>query len=1154
MLTATAFLFAFAEANAQNVFVTPQTGKLIAALTSSTEAGFQRGWNSLWKHNQLPLTITVADGGELTDAGELKTPAANLNLSENGDALVLSGGQQYDSYMVVTLPKGYRFTGYNMTLQNNMDRTTFGGFTFTTMDKAFYETNSAFDESSAMSVAKNDAGETVMTGGDKKEYTIARQSKGNGDMGNRLYFLLSRSANNLYAVTIKSFEVFFATDDFTATMSPGSLQGAVSFCETPFFIDKFDLGEIKKNTKDGSTYYSYDYQNVKDATANNVLYQQDAVSGGVAGDFAATKHISAQNAGGQPWFALSSDTYYAESPTSIRLSDGKTELPVGYRITGAKLKLAGKSEAGFCITMQQNGKTVYLGTDLKFSSNITVWEWEGKKIKCGDKYLIANRSGLGTLLVPYSYELSVGNNNSSEFEIENSCVVYKNKKNYTSDIAYYVVGSNNSASFDESNTSAASYLLHEYIPGYTLKLYGTDKENPVKTVSMDASSAEQTVEVGNLNNDAVKFSVEGLEGDAKALVQVELTMEYLNPYISSLDVVCHEANGQTVKQTLNTNNFEVRGGEFKFHVPEDGGSKCTFSFENLKSNYADNTYYNGERNGTSRYNFVESEYWTSGKGLKLYESYDPNAAYETKVSTVLAGTVPFRFSNIDELENTSTSEEARQLEEYPFSLEAYRAQTKPAAGEFKQFELAVGDKGTAYLFVADETRYNIAPTTASEHRYFAYYKMDVELLKGTYTANTEFTKVYESTCYEGDKTAAMWGAKVTTVGEAGENVAGNLTTAQIKAQLDEKLAGEGIDANQILYVDLSGLNSVVETEDVTFENLRDGLAPNTLVYLPKGVNAGTYNYSSQLQDGSAFYACDNIRIADKYPFFAPYGITVTAEQYVEYTRKITIDKNGKVRIATVMLPFTMSVEGNGMHTNEDGTSLSVWTMQENNFISTTSPDGNPTNYNSDVHFAEYSSFTGKTKAGAPYMVKVENAPEDAGSSFTIKQYGSNIEATKPGGLYSGSTSTGTLDGGSFTFTPKASYAGMKLAKTGNFFYFGQGMFLNSQNIKGDYLYCYPFRAVYEYGGSAAAKTFDVAFGENQGETTGIRNAESTDASIAITPIAGGLSISASKSAELTVYDMSGIAVKRLGIAAGETQNVSLPAGIYLVNKRKVAVK
>lgn len=36
--------------------------------------------------------------------------------------------------------------------------------------------------------------------------------------------------------------------------------------------------------------------------------------------------------------------------------------------------------------------------------------------------------------------------------------------------------------------------------------------------------------------------------------------------------------------------------------------------------------------------------------------------------------------------------------------------------------------------------------------------------------------------------------------------------------------------------------------------------------------------------------------------------------------------------------------------------------------------------------------------------------------------------------------------------------------------------------------------------------------------------------------------------------MSGIAVKRPGIAAVEMQKVSLPAGMYPVNKRKVAVK
>lgn len=121
MLAAIGFLSVFSGANAQNVFVSPQTGKLIAALTSSQEVGFENGWNSFWKHDQLPLTITVADDANLTDAGDLSNPAANINVSQNGEGLILMGGQPYDSYMAVTLPKGYRFTGYSITLQNNMD-------------------------------------------------------------------------------------------------------------------------------------------------------------------------------------------------------------------------------------------------------------------------------------------------------------------------------------------------------------------------------------------------------------------------------------------------------------------------------------------------------------------------------------------------------------------------------------------------------------------------------------------------------------------------------------------------------------------------------------------------------------------------------------------------------------------------------------------------------------------------------------------------------------------------------------------------------------------------------------------------------------------------------------------------------------------------
>ena len=1147
MLAAIGFLSVFSGANAQNVFVSPQTGKLIAALTSSQEVGFENGWNSFWKHDQLPLTITVADDADLTAAGDLKIPAANLNVSQNGEGLILMGGQPYDSYMAVTLPKGYRFTGYSITLQNNMDGKSYANFDFASMDKVFYETNDQFSTSSYKAIARINAG-------DNKEYTIERQSKGAEDMGNHLYFLLARSSNNYYGVTIKSFEIFFTTDGFSETMSPSNALGNVSFCQTPFFINKLDLGEIKKNTKNNKTYYSYNYQNVKDVVAYNLLYQDDAVQNGVAGDYASVKNISSLSVNGQNWFALGNDTYYAESPMNVTLQDGKTVLPVGYRITGAKLKMLNPRPN--TIFVNKNGTVYYLNSELKFTTTPVEWILEGKKLKCGGKYLNIKRDGF--VNPTYNLVMSTSVGDGVTFEVKNGSVFGKYNGTVYDSEGYISMSSDGKAVLNKSVTSsAASYCEKVRMSSdYTLKLFGTDKDNVVKTVAVNASSGEQTVEINNLNNDAVKFAVEGLQENTKAIVQVELTMEYLNPYVSSLDVVCKEkSGGQSVKQTLDVNNFEVRGGEFKFYVPDGGGAECSFLFENLKSNYADNTYYNGEGNGTSRYNFVNSEYWTSGKGTKLYEGYDPNAAYDTKVSTTLAGTVPFRFSNIDELNNTSTSGDVRQLEEYPFSIEAYKAQTKPGAGEFKTFELSVGEKGTAYLFVADEPRYNMAPTTGIEHRYFAYYKMSVELSRGAYEPKVDLTKIYDSTCYDGDETVAMYGAKVTTVNDQGAEVAGSLSTEQIWSSLKQSMTENNVAPNQVLYVDLSGLNNVVATDKVTFENLRDGLSSNTLVYLPKGVNAGTYNYASRLQDGSVFYSGNNMKITDKQPFFAPYGITVPAEQYVEYARKITTEGNGKVATATVMLPFTISIDDNGLYTNADGTSLSVWAMQKDNFISTSAPDGNPMNYKSDVHFVAYTSSTGKTEADVSYMVKVEKGTDQTETSFVIKQYGSNIEATKTGGLYTGDTSTGKLDGSAFTFTPKASYAGLKLAKTaGNYFYFGKNMFLNSKNISGDYLYCYPFRAVYEYGGNTSARAFNVAFGENFGDVTGIETAKAAETGVEVAPGAGCIEIHALKNAAVVVYDMSGMVVERLDMIAGDTQTVNLPAGIYLVNKNKVAVK
>jgi hypothetical protein len=63
---------------AQNVTISPKTGKLIAASSTNDEVGFERGFSSMWLHNQLPLAFTTADESTLTSSGLLSVHANNI--------------------------------------------------------------------------------------------------------------------------------------------------------------------------------------------------------------------------------------------------------------------------------------------------------------------------------------------------------------------------------------------------------------------------------------------------------------------------------------------------------------------------------------------------------------------------------------------------------------------------------------------------------------------------------------------------------------------------------------------------------------------------------------------------------------------------------------------------------------------------------------------------------------------------------------------------------------------------------------------------------------------------------------------------------------------------------------------------------------------
>lgn len=1171
---------------AQNVTISPSSGHLIAALTYDNEVGFEKGWSALWRHNQLPLSLHVSDKPDLTASGVLKDPAGNIRLDTDRKLYVLVGGSSVTTHMSFSLPKGFRFTGYRMVLLNDMNGQKYGGFDLASISKRMYETNSSFNYSSPL------ASTAVMSGSnDSKEYVIERTSKTETDMGNNLYFYFWRKSDNYYGATIKSIELYFTTEAvFQAEGVPGApseiISDGVNMVGSEFTTGKLDLGVVKPNTKSGVTYYSYDYQNVIDLTAKNWLYQEDAITADKK--LPATPgsgNIQVLQNDGQLYYALGNGTYYIETPTETTNQNGKT-IPLGYRITGATINAHYGTEAGSS-TVNYDSKTgtisyktgrsttYYLQTDGTWKTSPVV-HWtltKTNKLQSGQYYLSVQKyTQYGR--VSYIANGTTDINAASAFTINNSQVKYGD--------LYLSRYNNDRARFYTENSYAATWTANQgsttnpaYTPSdFTLTLFGTSAKEAVEMAKVSSTNKNEQLSVSGLNNDAVKFTISGLAEGSKALITYNLKMQQLNPFINSLDIVCHskKADGLKITQQFTSNDFQVAGGEFLFYVPSDfvgDDNKCKFTFENLTSKYMDDTYGKGTT-GNARNFLVKSAYYNTYGDGKQYNATG-NEEATTKVSTEMCGDKPFTFNNAAQLEASGAAATASTLEEYPYSEDLYRSQ----GGTFtRDIELAINQEKECYLFAGDETRYNIAPTTGMEHRYYAYYLMDIKLLVKDYDAQCHLTELYNRTCYDGDQEKPMYGGVFKAYDkETGAEIPSQsayLTVNMMKQALVKALEEKGATTDQVLYLDYTNLYSVLVESKENMAEMKNKLNPNCLIFFPERTFFDEDNYVQKTMSGG-YLACKNIVITDKQPFYTPYKITVPAENYATYTRKITVPLNGKVALATIVLPFSLEMQ-DGVHTNAtaDGCRFSLHQLKPSNCLAITDEEMQTAmNYHGKADFDKID--LQHTIPNAPYLVKVENAPEDAQVSFIATQYGSDVLPTKGGDgvtfmrmdesdyTFKGETGKGTIGKANYSFVNYGSYSGRKLDKKTGWFYFAGGMFLNSKNLAPghDYVYMYPFRAYFAYSCTDQSKlmtAMEVSFDDNTATGISIVGEDAGKGGLTITSGNSSLTLYAGRDASVVVASATGTLVGRYSMKQGDRKTLALPSGLYVVNGNKVVVK
>lgn len=787
----------------------------------------------------------------------------------------------------------------------------------------------------------------------------------------------------------------------------------------------------------------------------------------------------------------------------------------------------------------------------------------------------------------------------------------------------------------------------EYSPGtYTLNIWDQktgktiDSSKSVEVTEAKAKSSENYVLLDKLNNDAIKFSISNLAEGKQALLKITLQLQALDPYINSMLVECKNLPKKLqMSQTFTASNFAVSGGSFIFYVPNDlVGQTMDISFSDLNSFYGDYTYWGKTSSLTNaRYSFVTSDYFKGVSGNQvagvtgfpvndgLYdESYDPDAVYTTKVTTATAGNVRYKFNNAEDL-GIDSEEEYSYLEEYPFSVSKYLNNypnpdgSTPAKGNFEECHVIAGDgtqdAGSFFVFTADETRYNIAPTTDWQHRFYAFYRMDVKAVAKSYYPALEWTKVYNSALYttvdedgnevKGEK--AQFGLKLKTKeilenNQVGDFITGYLTVKEINDAIAAAISAENetptgkvpTSRDQILYIDgsaLIGIYNYIKTEDgqpspATLENLKEGLGTNALIYLPEDISTQLDNFASYQADINSFRAAKDIVLTDKQPFYSKYDIQIDPANTATYTRKISDEMNGQAKLATLMLPFTLTVDKtNGVHTNPEDTPACSFSVNKMVAGAEMSLEGNSVNHGT-AFFAPLTTTT--TEANTPYMIEVTstNAGETDDFSFIVAEKGAKIIATNiegednpngTGWLHTGEEDVSATFGSyAYTFTNKATFSGAKFdrAKSEDVFYFAGNQYLDLRTLVkykdgihdtehlNQYLYIYPFRGVYTYtrtGGPSGAKpmhSFDISFDEyvkNFGIATDLDKTGTTP-DLMIRSGRGMLTITASRSQDVVIRSVNGMVVKNTNVEAGNTTTVALPAGIYVVNNTKITVK
>lgn len=1090
-------LFSVTQVSAQGTTgntITFDSNNCTALFSGNEDTGSVGTYFSYLRHNQAPIQIlnanpqgnnnTIAALQEANGNGVFASShmANNMVFTETspGELEFYNFRNNYDAQcFAIIAPKGYRFTEYSMDICSNPhpNRKISGssGASGATIMRYTYAEGSTVQWSPV-------SGESMtLTGKDSEVFSNTLTNA-----KNILYFKVQyTNKTTQWCTHMNSLRLTYVIEEsFDVSIPNANGQNQVS-------TGILNLGEFKRAT--GGYYFIRD--NVTDYEDVNIVAESGSP------EMSLTDGII--NVEGN-------NTYYIESPAKYRIVGATLNFQMAHGSTqtnyvatttlesGGKYKISDGS--GHFLSKSTSGN----GVTNTAESSATVWTITSS----GSGYTIYSEA-TGRYLA-YSGGLTTTTNSFTwAYNSTNKRFTYTNNNNRTYGIRY----SNGwNASRTDFYTPTSLTFHKETITGiagnqaYTATVYKADGNLVQETASLSTSNPKKTITVNEMDNDALKFKIEG----ASAGFTVDLKLEPLDPTLQTLEIG-YLSNGAV------TNAVPVSASDYNFGnivipiLTPDQTKQNQIVFRNAYNEKGTNCF------------LVDSE----------YERNNFVDQSDNKVDADKAGTVEVKFSNIDKL----TSGQAKEYEEYEFQ--------KSQAG-YQEIKLKSTDAAkTIYIYSGDRPLYCImtdAGKNVNNHVAYTFYKATVKtedikevpeialtpLFAETYKGDNNKVASYNSAMgtsvsvakdSKSDTTHKFYGVKVTSKVESGSGTAScYLTIEAIVKAIEDKMKelGNVVYANDylrtILYVDMSELKSVAAsttTGEYSLQHLMLGTADNCLFFMPTGYKNVANNI---VEGGEGGRSTGDVVLYDQQPFYSPYNFS-TGTRMANYTRSVVpVDGHENVTTVTLVLPFTINLSEDGhLKNSSDNVVEDVTFYQLSDEI--TKNKSNDKIY--DVVLTPVT--TGKALAGVPYIVQSANGAAD-GKLFEISSMG--IGYAKTADL--------TLTGTDGSFTSHGTFSGTVI-RNQEIFYFSKDYFWNSKTLSENYVNIRPFRGWYTTSNTEinSLAKFGLVLDMGDNSTTGISSIETTKSHI--------------------VYDLQGRMVSRTGLSA-------LPKGLYIMNGKKVIKK